>query len=71
MYGNAYSQTDDTQQQVLLPADLLEQVDERLSPQLENRNEFVKAALRHFLTHFNNSTPSRHTPADKIYEDVA
>lgn len=71
MYGNVYSQTDDTQQQVMLPADLLEQVDERLNPELKDRNEFVKAALRHFLAHFNTPRPTRHAVSDKIYEDVA
>lgn len=45
--------TDDTQQEITIPADLVQQIDDFLGTEHETREEFVKAAIRHYVQSLN------------------
>ena len=45
--------TDDTQQNISVPADLIQQIDEYLGQEHLTREEFVKAAIRHYVQTLN------------------
>lgn len=72
MYPALHMQSDDSQQTITVPSDLLEQVDEQLNPEFRDREEFVAIALRHYLAHYDadNST-TIHPRTQKLYEDIA
>lgn len=45
--------TDDAKADISIPADLVQQIDEFLGQEHETREEFVKAAIRHYLQSLN------------------
>ena len=51
MNGTYTLSSDDLQQQVSVPADLLEQIDEQLGEEFVDRKDFVRAAIRYYLAH--------------------
>lgn len=49
--------TNDTQQSVSIPLDLLQQIDELLGTKFKSREEFINEALRHRLAHMQYVLP--------------
>lgn len=49
--------TNDIQQQVSIPIDLLQQIDEKIGTQFKSREEFITEALRHRLAHLQYVVP--------------
>lgn len=53
--------TNDTQEQVSIPLDLLEQIDEKLGTKFKSREDFINEALRHRLAHLQYVMPDDST----------
>lgn len=55
--------TNDSQQQINIPLDLLQQIDEKLGlgTQFKSREEFINEALRHRLAHLQYVLPDEST----------
>lgn len=47
----------DAQQQISIPLDLLQQIDELLGTKFKSREEFINEALRHRLAHIQYVLP--------------
>lgn len=49
--------SNDAQQQISIPTDLLQQIDEQLGTKFKSREEFINEAVRHRLAHLQYVLP--------------